>query len=56
MPLARPGPQWSNAVGSRRRGMIKGGTIGGRVSLTFAEGVAEVRLDRAEKLNSRPNN
>ena len=32
--------------------MIEGGTIGGRVSLTFAEGVAEVRLDRAEKLNA----
>ena len=32
--------------------MIEDGTIGGRVALTFAEGVAEVRLDRAEKLNA----
>ncbi len=32
--------------------MIEGETIGGRVTLAFAEGVAEVRLDRADKLNA----
>ncbi len=32
--------------------MIAGGTIAGRVTLTFAEGVADVRLDRPEKLNA----
>lgn len=32
--------------------MIEGGTIGGRVTLTVEGYVAEVRLDRAEKLNA----
>ena len=32
--------------------MIEGETIGGRVVLTFAEGVAEARLDRPDKLNA----
>ena len=32
--------------------MIEGETILGRVALTFAEGVSEVRLDRPDKLNA----
>ena len=32
--------------------MIEGETIAGRVVLTFAEGVVEVRLNRPDKLNA----